>query len=128
MDGAHFVLLPLFLIIAFWVLYTNGFLILSSKRALAFIGTRQGREASFTACTGQIKRVVRFPESRTFHFAFSPELTRGEVSAALLDHGTQLLVLDSAVQNGAVSAEKGRPYTLVIRFRSASGKYTLHWN
>lgn len=128
MDGFHFVLLPLFLVIAFWVLYTNGFLVLSSKRALTFIGTRQGREASFTACTGQIKRVVRFSESRMFHFAFSPELTRGEVSMELLDHGTQLLALDSSAQTGTASVEKGRAYTLVIRFRSASGKYTLHWN
>jgi len=128
MDGFHFVLLPLFLIITFWVLYTNGFLVLSTKRALKFIGIRQGREASFTACTGQIKRIVRFPEKRAFHFTFSPELTRGEVSAALLDHGTQLLILDSSAQTGSVSVEKGRAYTLVIRFRSASGKYTLHWN
>ena len=128
MDGFHFVLLPLFLLITFWVLYTNGFLVLSSKRALKFIGIRQGREASFTACTGQMKRVIRFPGSRTFHFAFSPELTRGEVSAELLDRGTQLLTLDSSTQTGAVSVEKGRAYTLVIRFRSASGKYTLHWD
>lgn len=128
MDGLHFVLLPLFLLITFWVLYTNGFLVLSSKRALKFIGIRQGREASFTACTGQIKRIVRFSDSRTFHVAFSPELTRGEVSAELLDRGTQLLTLDSSTQTGAVSVEKGRAYTLVIRFRSASGKYTLHWD
>ena len=128
MSAAHLIVLPAFLAITFYVLYTNGFLVFSSKRALTFVGIRQGREASFTACTGQIRRVVRFPESRAFHFAFSPELTRGEVSMELLEHGTQLLVLGDSAQAGTVSVEKGRPYTLIIRFRSASGKYTLHWD
>ena len=127
MDSLSFFLLPAFMLVVFLVLYFNGFLVLNSKRALTFVGVRQGREASFTACTGQIRRIVRFPESKCFQMTFTPQLTKGDVYVELLDHKQQILLLDSSTQTGHVSAEKGRAYTLVIHFRAASGKYTLFW-
>ena len=125
MGGVSFILLPLFLLITFAILYRNGFLVLSSKRALSFIGIRRGREASFTACTGHIRWVVRFPDSKTVRVSFAPQLTKGSISLEIRDHDAQLLFLDSTDTTGSFSAAKGRSYTVIIHFHSASGKYTL---
>ena len=34
-----------------WLLYINGYMVMSSKRAVSFVGSDRGRRASFTACT-----------------------------------------------------------------------------
>nr|MDE7297452.1 hypothetical protein [Lachnospiraceae bacterium] len=64
---------------AFYLLYINGWMIINAKRAVMYIGSRRGNQATFSSCTGYIKRVVRFRESRTYHFTFEPELSAGEV-------------------------------------------------
>ena len=110
-----------------WLLYSNGYMVLGSKRAVSFVGSDRGRRASFTSCTGSIKRVIRFSESRTLHAVFSLTLAKGSVSAELLDDRKQpLLQLDSSCPTGSVFVEKGRRYWLIFHFQSATGDYTLH--
>ena len=109
-----------------WLLYQNGLMVVNSKRAVSFVGSDRGRRASFTACTGTIRRILRFSESRTLRVVFSPVLTKGSVTMELLDSSKQpLLQLNEACPIGSISVEKGRRYHLIFRFQSATGEYTL---
>lgn len=63
-----FVSIPVF----FYFLWVNGYMVLNVKRAVLFVGSLRGRnhcEASFTSCSGYVKRVIKFSETRghTFH-------------------------------------------------------------
>ena len=109
-----------------WLLYQNGLMVVNSKRAVSFVGSDRGRHASFTACTGTVRRILRFSESRTLRVVFSPVLTKGSVTMELLDSSKQpLLQLNEACPIGSISVEKGRRYHLIFRFQSATGEYTL---
>ena len=109
-----------------WLLYRNGLMVVNSKRAVSFIGSDRGRRASFTACTGTIRRIVRFSQSKNLRMVFSPVLTKGRVAVELLDSRKQsLLRLDEARPTGSIFVEKGQRYHLVFHFQSATGEYSL---
>jgi hypothetical protein len=98
------------------------------KRAAMFVGSRLGKSASFTSCSGTVKRKIRFRESRSYRFRFLTELSKGEVILELTEPGgKELLRLDSSNASGEVTAEAGKRYGLTIRFQAASGKYELEW-
>ena len=109
-----------------WLLYINGYMVMSSKRAVFFAGSDRGRRAVFTACTGYIKRAVRFSESKTLRADLTLTLDKGYVYAELLDDKKQqILRLDENRPNGNISVEKGRRYWLIFHFESATGEYAL---
>ena len=109
-----------------WLLYQNGLMVLNSKRALSFVGSDRGRRASFTACTGTVRRIVRFSASKTLRVVFSPVLTKGSVTMELLNsQKQQLLLLDETHPTGNTSVKKGQRYHLVFHFQSATGEYSL---
>ena len=109
-----------------WLLYQNGLMVLNSKRALSFVGSDRGRRASFTACTGTVRRILRFSESKTLRVVFSPVLTKGSVTMELLNSQKQpLLLLDETHLTGSIAVEKGQRYQLVFHFQSATGEYSL---
>ena len=110
------------------LLYGNGYLVLQSKRAVMYIGSKRGKKAKFSSCTGYTKRVVKFKESREYHFCLTTELSAGEVTVELLERkGQPVLCLDSYVSEGNFSADAEKKYHLVIRFESASGSYEIDW-
>ena len=112
-----------------WLLYINGYMVMSSKRAVSFVGSDRGRRASLTACTGYIKRAVRFSESKTLRADLTLTLDKGYVYAELLDdRKQQILRLDENRPNGNISVEKGRRYWLIFHFESATGEYALQLN
>ena len=109
-----------------WLLYQNGLMVVNSKRAVSFVGSDRGRRASFTACTGTIRRIVRFSQSKSLRMVFSPVLTKGSVAVELLDSRKQsLLRLDETCPTGSIFVEKGQRYHLVFHFQSATGEYFL---
>ena len=109
-----------------WLLYQNGLMVLNSKRALSFVGSDRGRRASFTVCTGTVRRILRFSESKTLRVVFSPVLTKGSVTMKLLNSQKQpLLLLDETHPTGSIAVEKGQRYQLVFHFQSATGEYSL---
>ena len=121
-------ILPLLAVI-FYLLYINGYLVTSAKRAVLFVGSLRGNKATFSSCTGYMRRIVRFRSSRTYRFLLDAELTKGEIVIELLDAARQQVVrLNSRSSSAAVSVEKGKRYYLVFHFQSASGKYTLSWD
>ncbi len=122
-------LLPAGISVLLYLLYIFGFLVVNNKRAVTYVGSMRGNQAVFSSCTGCIRRVVRFREEKTYAVTLETELTAGEMSVELLDSGRrQLLCLNSGSRSAAIPVEKGRCYTLVFRFASATGKYILHWD
>ena len=111
-----------------YLLYQYGGMPVSRKTAICYIASRGGRRASFTACDGYTKQILRFPVSGKISFHFIPELSKGHVTAELLDStGTELLCLNGQNSSGVVTVEKSKKYTLVIRFDVATGSYSLMW-
>ena len=123
------VLLFLALGCVFYLLYINGYMITNMKRAIMYIESQRGKHASFDSCTGFTRRVVKFKESRRYHVSFSSELRKGEVSVELLDKDkNQIMCLTGIQQNVEIDIDKSKRYYLVVRFKSATGKYDLHWD
>ncbi len=110
----------------FVMLYQSGILVLQSKSAVFFVGSARGTGARFTGCSGYIKRIVRFPEAGTYTYLLDAQLSKGDMSVELLDAGKQkLMELSCARRSASVTVEKKKKYCLVIRFRSATGRYSL---
>lgn len=112
----------------YYVLYMNGVVSLNGKKAATFMGAPGGKRASFSMCNGATKRVIKFKESKTYEFIFTPELSKGDISLTLLDtNKKKVLVLNNNTRTGSVEAEAGKRYFMIIQFRTASGKYEIDW-
>lgn len=114
------------------VLYYMGLMPLQRKRALSYIGTGSFQKhcfgASFTVCTGWIRRTLRVKESRSYSFRLSGHVQEGTVRAVLQKGSAPLLTLTADNPTATVSLEKGTFYRLEVRFQSASGDYQLEWD
>ena len=115
-----------------YVLYDRGYLPVKSMSAIHFIGSMGAgtnkASAAFGSASGQIRRVLRFKESKPYEFTFKGKITKGSVQAYVLEcNKIPDLVLDNDCPSGIVHAVKGQRYYLVIRFQNASGEYTLSW-
>ena len=113
-------------------LYDRGYLPVKSMSAIHFIGNMGAgtnkASAAFGTATGQIRRVLRFKESRPYEFTFKGKISKGTVQAYVLgSNKIPEVVLDNDCPSGSVHAVKGQRYYLVIRFQNASGEYTLSW-
>lgn len=124
------VIILLFIIgMIFYLLYISGISAIQSKRAILFIGSISGNRAKFASCTGHTKRIIRFEESKTYRMTLNAELSAGKLSVTILDsEKNPLFSLNKDIQNGVIYAEKGKRYYLVVRFKSATGNYTIQWD
>lgn len=125
-------LIVFLILILFYILYILGYLPVSTKRAVMFVGSmgfgKPECHASFTSCTGHIHRCVRFREGRSYSFRFLSQLSVGQVTVQLLDtHRKPVLTLTEAAPTGVIPAERGKRYYLYIHFQKASGSYQLDW-
>ena len=121
------------IVLFFYMLYRLGCLPVSIKRAAVYVGSGSWRNrcigASFTACSGRIQRVVRFPEGRSYSFRLSGHVQQGGVRVRLLDgHRVPVLELTPASPSGIVRIPPKKPYYLQILFENASGDYQLQWD
>ena len=117
--------------ILFYILYINGYLIINAKKAVMFVGTIRGNrgcKANFTSCAGTIKRIIRFKESKTYHFDLISQLSKGELLVEILDSAKQpILRLDGNNQSADINVNAKQRYYMVFSFHSATGKYELSW-
>lgn len=118
--------------VLFYVLYDRGYMPVKSMSAIHFIGNMGAgtnkASAAFGSATGQIRRVLRFKESKPYEFTFKGKITKGTVQAYVLESNKiPDLVLDNDCPSGIVHAVKGQRYYLVIQFQNASGEYNLSW-
>ena len=122
------ILILLVITAIYYILYINGYLVFNNKKALTFVGSKRGNKASFSSCTGTLKRVVKFDTDKICKVTLDCQLSKGEMSARLLDSAKrEIMHLTSVNQTAAVNVEKGKRYYLVFDFKSASGSYELKW-
>ena len=98
----NMVLFAILFCILMYFLYINGYMIINAKRAVSFIGAIRGRGrcgASFRSCSGYMKRIIRFQESRAYHFALE----------------------------ATIEVDGKNRYTLIFRFKSATGDFKMRW-
>ena len=129
MTWYHIVLVVACLI-GSWILYDRGYLIVKSKRAMTFIGSRvkNGFAFQFSGCTGYVGRVLRVKEKGTYTVSMDAKLTKGEVRFLLLDSGkTPLLTLMPDYPQGGVYLEPGKRYYIRMEFDHASGDSKAQW-
>lgn len=116
-----------------YVLYINGYLVTQAKSALvyrsSFRNSRKRDSASFTLCSGFTKRVIRFPESRSYWFTLNSGVSKGSLSIEIQNKERQsLLTLDGKNNSGRLSVDRKSRYFLVVRFDRADGHYELNWS
>lgn len=120
------VLLIIILTGLFIFLYNQGYMVVKSTTAVAFIGSTKGNSARFTACNGNLKRIVRFKANGTYTYVLDADLSKGDISVELLDSAKQkIMQLNCANRRASITVEKKKKYYLIIKFMSASGRYTL---
>ena len=110
-----------------YLLYINGYMVVASKRALMFLSSKRGRKAMFSSCTGYIKRVIKFKNSKVYHVDFKLELEKGEVILEILDAKKQSVLALNSSKISEIEVVGGQRYYMVLRFKSASGSYEITW-
>lgn len=109
-----------------YFLYINGFGGVSNKSALMYIGSISG--ARFASCTGTIKRVLKFKESRVVCFTLDLNLSKGKLIVELLDKDKcPVLTLSDSNSVGRIDVTAKQRYYLVFKYQSATGDYSLRW-
>ncbi len=117
-----------------YVLYINGYMIVSLHKALFFRGDSLGifkknsTKAKFSACSGSLRRIIKFKESGTYEFSFSPDLEKGNVSVEIQNSEKEILLLIDKNTSGRIHVQSGQRYHIIVRFKKAKGKYHLGWN
>lgn len=119
----------------FYFLYLHGVGVINAKSAMYYMGTpRFGKnrnciKASFGACSGWMKRVVRLSRSKQYRFTFTCHVTRGSVSVELYGKSKEpLAILTENHQSVVVSAGDQTVCRVVTRFVKADGEYQLCWD
>ena len=113
----------------FYLLYSNGYLAMASKRAVMYVGSKRGKAAKFSSCSGYTKRIIKVQETKQYQFSFDCNLTAGTVLVEVLDASKKMiLTLDETHRCADVDLEKGKRYDLIVRFEAASGDYVIDWN
>ena len=77
-----------------YLLYCQGIAISKSIAAVLFV-FRPGRnadKATLDSCSGWVKHVGRFHESRTYEFVFDAQLSKGNAEVILLDREKRQLI------------------------------------
>ena len=110
-----------------YLLYINGYMVVASKRAFMFLGSKRGKKAMFSSCTGYIKRVIKFKESKVYHVNFGLELEKGEVALELLDEKKQIILSLNGNDTSEIEVESRKRYYMILRFKSATGNYEVTW-
>ena len=100
-----------------------------SERFFVFLPGKNRDKAMLGACTGWVRHMGRFDESRRYTFALDAKLTKGEVEVLLLDQQKQpLLKLSKQSPFQTIELDgKNCRYYLRWEFKHASGQCELCW-
>ena len=107
-----------------FVLYWYGGATVTTKMALKFVGNIKC--ATYRACTGKIRRIIRVKESGCVRFVLDSQLTRGEIAVELKDdRGETLWRLTPDSPEASADLTAGVRYRLTISLKSADGCFEL---
>lgn len=126
----YFALFMTFFCAGMYLLYRRGIAITENKRAILFI-FRPGKNtdrANINSCTGWVRHIGRFHESRIYQFVLDARLSNGETELCLLDRKKQpLLKLNQHCPTGTIKLDAKNKYYLRWEFQNATGKCELSW-
>jgi len=116
-----------------YILYINGYLVIKSIAAVVFWGSarrwRTRPAAKVRSCSGWVKKVLKFKESREYQFALDLQVSKGSISVEVQNRYKEpVLVLDSENPQGVLAVDCGERYYLVVRFKKATGSFELTWS
>lgn len=128
MEG---ILVSLFAGMVIFFLYNYGYIGITSKAAVVFIGSmpkKNSWKASFSQCSGHMRRVIRFDECKRYEFSLDAEIEKGSLLVEVYNTNKELvLTLDSNCKSGIVDVENSKKYYMSVRIKSATGKYYVSW-
>lgn len=116
--------------VLFYLLYREGLAVTKSIAAVLFVFRpgKQGDSVSLNACTGWVRHVGRFRESRTYTFQLDCRLSKGSAEVVLLDRQKrELLRLSQGSPAGEIELSGNGRYFLCWEFQSATGNCELRW-
>ena len=110
--------------------YFRSIAVSKSITAIIF-AFRPGRDTdrvTLNSCTGWVKHMGRFSESRTYEFTLDTQLSKGDVEVILLGAKKELLMkLNQQSPKGKIDLNAKNRYYLRWEFKSATGKCELRW-
>ena len=113
------------------VLYNLGYIGITTKSALVFIGSMPKKtswKAKFSECTGHLRRVIRFDDCKRYEFSLNVEIEKGEFSVEIFDASKQLvLTLDSKNFTGIIDVHDNKKYYMSVKMESCTGNYEVSW-
>ena len=113
-----------------YILYCQGFAVLRRTAAIIIV-FRHGKntdKATLDACTGWVKHVGRFHESKTYEFFLDAQLSKGNVEVILLDRKKQqLMKLNPQFPTCKIELDARNRYYLRWEFKSVTGNCELRW-
>ena len=125
------ILILVMLPIIFYVLYSNGYMVLGKKTAKIFVGKNRGTNAywsQFGECDGELKKVARFRNSKEYKFHLDVGLAEGTVSVELLDKDKNVIMkLTPENPEASFAVDKKQRYYMVYKFEHATGSYEMTW-
>ena len=93
-----------------------------------FRPSRNADRAALNSCTGWVRHMGRFSESRTYEFTLDTQLSKGDAAVSLLDAKKVLLMrLNRQSPAGKIDLDARNRYYLRWEFENATGKCTLRW-
>ena len=125
------ILILIMLPIIFYVLYSNGYMVLGKKTAKIFVGKNRGTNAywsQFGECNGELKKVARFRSSKEYKFHLDVGLAEGTVSVELLEKDKNVIMkLTPETPDASFTVDKKNRYYMVYKFEHATGSYEMTW-
>lgn len=110
--------------------YVQSMAVSKSIAAILFVfrPCRDADRVTLVSCTGWVKHMGRFSESRTYEFTLDMQLSKGDAEVVLLDAKKErLMKLDRQFPTGAIELDAKSRYYLRWKFEGATGKCELVW-
>jgi len=118
-------------VVLYYGLYMCELTTIGSKRAVVFIGKIMGKNecrAGFRSCTGKLRRIVTFKETKIYHFDFESSLTNGDMRIEIRTKKRESVAVFNDYNHTADIALKAKErYQMIITFYDASGDFYLNW-
>ena len=120
------------ILVLFYFLWVNGYMILNAKRALLFVGSLRGKnkcEVSFSSYSGYVKKVIKFNESREYTFKLDGDVSKGSIHVIVENKNKDtILDLTPEIKTGMLTVDEKCRYYLMLKFEKADGKIKLQWD
>ena len=116
--------------VLFFLLYREGLMVTKCIAAVLFVFRpgKQGDRVSLDSCSGWVRHMGRFRESRIYTFQLDCRLSKGSAEVVLLDRQKrELLRLSRGSPAGEVELSENGRYFLRWEFHQATGSCELRW-